>query len=153
MATRWFRGTAMVALCAAALLVGGCGGGGSTAPELLAGDWFGALSLSYTDGGSTAGSLDVTFEQEESFVSGVAFWSPYGRSQSLAGPVVGSDVSLLLHFRCLDELEATTLTGTVEGAKLTITAASGVACPDGGAPLAVSGASGSLTHTSDRVPL
>jgi len=152
MATRFFRGTARAALCAAALFVGGCTSS-STAPILLAGDWFGALSISYLNGGSNAGSLGVTFTQEESFVSGTAVWSPNGATQAIAGPIDGTDVTLLLHFRCLDLPEETTLTGSVEGATLVITGASGVACPNGGAPLTVSGASGSLTHTSDRVPL
>jgi hypothetical protein len=153
MATRLVRGAAAVVLVATAALLNGCGGGGGSTPAKLSGDWTGSLSLGYSGGGGASGSLKMTLDEQESFVSGIATWAPYGTTQSIEGPIDGDAVSLNLMFRCNDNREAATLTGTFDGTRLTITGGSGTACAEGAAASAVTSASGSLTRTTDNAPL
>lgn len=152
------RSAAAAVLFATAAIAGGCGDGGGSDAVLLAGDWSGTLGLSYQNGGGASGGLVLDLDQLEDFVSGVAVWDPAGSTQSIAGPVEGTAFTLLLHFQCADakgkvQEEATTLTGIFDGSAMTITGASGAACPDGGLANAVSGASGSLARTADSTPL
>lgn len=152
MGTRVFRGATVAALLAAAALVGGCGGGSSSS-ALLAGDWSGSLSIGYQGGGGASGALELDLDQSGDFVSGAAIWQPVGSTQSVTGPIEGDTFTLLLHFRCDAKPETTELTGSVNGAAMTITGASGSACTGGGGANAVSGASGSLTRSSNNLPL
>lgn len=162
MGMRLIRGTAAAVLFATAAFAGGCGGGGDDSnAALLAGAWSGTLGLSYQNGGGASGTLQLDLGQVDGFVSGSAVWAPVGpvgTTQSIAGPVEDAAFTLLLHFRCTNTLgkaqtEITTLTGAFDGAAMTITGASGAACPDGGAANTVSGASGSLTRLADDTPL
>jgi len=157
-----FRGAAVAALCAAAALVCGCGGGGGgggTEPANIAGQWSGALSLSFLPGGAVSGTLDLALAQEEAFAAGVAEWSPVDETLSVAAPIDGTSITLRLHFPCADVLtgnvrtETAVIAATVDGSTMTFTGASGLACLDGGVPREVSGGSGSVTRTTDDRPL
>lgn len=158
MGTGHFRGAAIAALCVAAALVSGCGGGGA-GPELIAGRWFGALTLSFTLDGSVAGALALELDQEEAFASGIAQWSPVEDALSVAVPIDGDEVVLRLNFRCTDPDTGTirnqtaAITGTLDGSTMTFTGASGLACLGLGVPLEISGGSGAVTRTTDNRPL
>jgi hypothetical protein len=152
MATRWVRGAAAV-LFATATLMCGCGDSGSATPVLLAGDWSGSLSIDYSGGGSDGGALGLTLDQAESFVSGIATWSLADGTLSISGPIDGASFTLYLEFRCDGKPELAGLTGAFDGTTLTFSGGSGLACPDGKAARAVSGASGSATRSSDAAPL
>jgi len=157
MVTGFSRGAVIALLCATASLVGGCGGGGTT-PEWVSGRWTGSLTLTYRDGAASFGALTLALDQEESFVSGMAEWTPEPDTLSIAGPVDGADLTLRLNFRCLDPDSGlvrpvdTVLTATVDGATMEISGGSGLACPGGGAGIEVQSAAGTLTRL-DTPPL
>lgn len=157
--TGFFRGAAIALLCATTSLIGGCGGGGSSTPVVVAGRWAGTLNLSYLGGGASFGALSLVLDQEQSFVSGIAEWSPAKDTLSIAGPVDGAALTLRLNFRCLDPDTGvgrpadTVLSATVDGETLLISGGSGLACPTGGEGVEVAGATGTLTRTSNASPL
>lgn len=161
MAKHMFRGAA-AALCAAALLAAGCTGGTSISPANVAGTWSGAFTLSYEGDGETTGLLSLTLEQVADSASGIFTWVPKDTARSVTANVVGDVVTLRLHFRCAEtdidstapnRPETTTLSGTVSDTTLSISAASGFACPAGGAPRSVVAATGVLSRTSNKGPL
>ncbi len=153
MARRMYRGAAAAFLIAAATLVSGCGGGGSAVPSVLAGHWYGSLSLSYESGSSDSGTLEATLDQDDDFVAGTATWTPASATLSITGPIDGTSVTLWLHFYCNGNPETTELTGSFSDSTLTVTGGSGVACRNEDGGLTVTGASGTLERTSDTAPL
>lgn len=152
MARRLFRGAAAAALIATAAMLCGCGGGGAD-PALFAGRWYGSLDISYDTGEADGGALEMTLTQTGDFVSGLAVWAPVGTTQSITGPIDGTKITLLLHFRCDDDPRIAQLTGTFTDSTLTITGGSGEACRGETGLLTVSGAAGSLIRDTDSAPL
>ena len=150
-AGRAMRGAAAVVMLAAGALVGGCAD--KTGSNDISGRWTGPLTITFSGRSELSGGMRLRLDQQGEFASGTAVWSPIGETQSIAGPVEGIEVSLLLDFRCAKTFETAVLSGTVSGDSIDIDNATGKACSLGGEPFAVTDADASLTRTSDGLPL
>ncbi len=151
MAMSLMRGAA--AVLTVALVSVGCGGGGGTTPAGVAGRWAGDLTVTYVGGGGLSGGIGMDLTEQNDFASGIATWGGYGQTMSVAGPVDGADFTLYLHFRCAKANEAAALEARIDGNTMRIAGASGSGCSPGGEARLVDGASGTLTRTSDNIPL
>lgn len=152
MAMRLIRGAA-AAMLAAALLGGGCTTGGGSTETNVNGRWTGTLALGFAGGGGLNGGILLELTQEGDFASGIATWAAIGETQSATMPIDGDNVTLHLHFRCAEGTEIASIEGSVSGDTMSFSSASGSACALNGLPFAVGGADGTLTHTSDNIPM